>query len=915
MISGSKDGANITVRNSIFEDNDVNSSHYIFDYHVYIYDSEFYDSRFIANNITANNSVFWNTEFFNSNNSAWSFLKADITNSILYNVLAGIWATSNPGTIKNSIMINSELVSYTNGNNYWNDLYNLKADMAGGVGGSNSVGGVTVNNLEAMMFEDFANRDFHLQHQSPGIDIGDPSSDYSNEPGPNGDRINVGIYGNTFEAQVTNTAPVVEDISTTTNETRQALMQLEITLLGSDIDGDNLTYSVSNPSNGSLSNLSGGTVTYTPNQDWNGVDTFIYNANDGQKGSNDATVTITVNPIADAPIVNNMNFTENEDTPSTNTLTVTNADEGVLTYSLVTQPSNGQATVGANSDNTAGWVSYTPNQDWNGTDIFTYKATDSNGTESNIGTITFTINPVDDPTIANDMNTSTDEDKAKGIVLNVTEVDGDVLTYTIVDNPANGTIVLNGNIATYTPSANWNGIDTFTYKANDGTSDSNTATVTIVVNPLDGIPIANDVISSTNEDTPVQITLDGTDEDGDNLTYSIVAQPENGTATMTDSTPGTKTVVYTPNQDWNGLDIFTYKVNDGTSDSNIGQVIITVAAINNAPTTIDVNNPSLEDHSVNTVLRGSDIDNEADDLFYSIVSNPSNGSVSLIGTNNQIAVYTPTANWNGTDTFTYKVNDGELDSNTSTVTITVAAVNDAPVATDQPNDNAPVLTDEDTPQDIVLNGTDVDRELNTVNLEYSIVTDASNGSIVLNCDSSNCTSDGSMTLTYTPDANWNGNDTFTWKVNDGELDSNISTVNITVNPVNDAPTIGDPITVNVSKSTGSANINTVSFQVDITDPDVNSSADLLYYMVIGNGGFQHHAYISPTWNNVYPTTLESEVHANYGSDIEIWDQATQTFTYHAAVGHTGNETIKFYSRECGSCQLSDDAFEVTIGIN
>ena len=87
-------------------------------------------------------------------------------------------------------------------------------------------------------------------------------------------------------------------------------------------------------------------------------------------------------------------------------------------------------------------------------------------------------------------------------------------------------------------------------------------------------------------------------------------------------------------------------------------------------------------------------------------------------------------------------------------------------------------------------------------------------------------------------------------------------------------------------------------------------------MIINNGsGFQHHAYLPSTWNAVYPGTLEEAVHTNYGSNIEIWDQSTQTFTYHAAVGRTGSENIKFYSRECGSCPLSDDYFEVTIGIN
>ena len=134
-----------------------------------------------------------------------------------------------------------------------------------------------------------------------------------------------------------------------------------------------------------------------------------------------------------------------------------------------------------------------------------------------------------------------------------------------------------------------------------------------------------------------------------------------------------------------------------------------------------------------------------------------------------------------------------------------------------------------------------------------------------------------------------------YKSNDGNLDSNTATVTITVNAIDDAPTIGDPITVNVSRSTGSANINTVSFQVDITDPDVNSSSDLLYYMIINDGGsgFQHHAYISSTWNSVYPTTLESEVHANYGSDIEIFSKRMLEEASNIFKSHKDREHVTF----------------------
>ena len=671
-------GGDTEVINSTFKSNIQNGGNggNLFEGGIIVKNSNFISqSDIVSSGLEASNSIFLNTGYFTGG--------GNFTNCIIMNATVG-GSYGLGGTIKNSIIYNSNFNSYSNGGRYWNDYYNIKV----GSGGTfQSIGGVVLNNVEDIMFIDYAANkdfqflDFHLQHQSPAIDIGDPSSDYSNEPGPNGDRVNAGIYGNTFEAQVTNTAPVVEDISTTTNETREALMQLQITLLGSDIDGDNLTYTVNTPNNGGTITSNGSLVTYTPQQDFHGIETFTYTANDGQLTSNTATLSITVVSVDDVPIANNMNFTENEDTPSTNTLTVTNVDEDVLIYSLVTQPSNGEASVGANSDNTAGWVTYTPNLNWNGQDIFSYKVEDSNGNES-AATITFNINAVDDPTIANDMTTYTPENTEKAIVLSVTEVDGDNLTFSIDDggSPDNGSVNISNNIATYTPNTDWAGTDTFVWKAYDGTDFSNAGTVTIIVNNTGAVPTANDLTTSTNEDTDKSITLDANDPDGDSLTYSIVDEPENGSVVFASSSPSEKVVVYTPNTNYHGQDTFTYKANDGTEDSNTARVIITINSLNDAPTTNDVattiDENRVASRLIGITLDGSDVD--GDNLSYILVSNPSNGTASLSGST---VTYTANQDWNGVETFTYKANDALLDSNISTITVTVNAVNDTPVVT------------------------------------------------------------------------------------------------------------------------------------------------------------------------------------------------------------------------------------------
>ena len=173
--------------------------------------------------------------------------------------------------------------------------------------------------------------------------------------------------------------------------------------------------------------------------------------------------------------------------------------------------------------------------------------------------------------VALNQSISLNEDTSIAIILEATDPEGDPLSYIIVDQPTNGTAVLTGNTVDYTPDGDYNGPDSFTFKANDGTTDSNTATVSIDVTPVNDAPVASDQSVSTDEDTMIQITLVATDVDGDPLTYSIVDQPTNGTAVLTGNT-----VDYTPDGNYNGPDSFTFKANDGTTDSNTASVSIDV---------------------------------------------------------------------------------------------------------------------------------------------------------------------------------------------------------------------------------------------------------------------------------------------------------------------------------------------------
>jgi hypothetical protein len=180
--------------------------------------------------------------------------------------------------------------------------------------------------------------------------------------------------------------------------------------------------------------------------------------------------------------------------------------------------------------------------------------------------------------VANAQSVSTNQDTAKTITLTATDADGDPLTYAIVAAPTHGTLSGTAPVVTYTPAAGYFGPDSLTFKANDGTVDSNIATVSLTVVHVNHAPVANAQSVSTNQDTAKTITLTATDADGDPLTYAIVAAPTHGTLSGT-----APVVTYTPAAGYVGPDSLTFKANDGTVDSNLATVSITLTAVNDAP--------------------------------------------------------------------------------------------------------------------------------------------------------------------------------------------------------------------------------------------------------------------------------------------------------------------------------------------
>ena len=559
------------------------------------------------------------------------------------------------------------------------------------------------------------------------------------------------------------------------------------------------------PANGVRTVASDGSLTYTPNAGFVGLDTFQYFATNPLTDPTFDVATVSVTVSNDVPVAAPDSYNATEDT----TLNV-NAAAGVLSNDTDAHPLTavlvsdvGDGTLTLNPD---GSFAYTPDAEFSGEDSFTYRAVDNQAppAESNVVQVTITVAAVNDPPVAADDSYNVMEDTtlnvnpSAGVLDNDDDpAEGDSLTAQLETDVSNGTLTLNANGSfTYVPDPNFFGDDTFTYRAiDDGTppAQSDPATVTITVSSVNDPPVAANDSYLVDEDTTLSVNavangLLGNDQDidGDPLQVddpaSVEAQVSANEGTLNLSSDGTFT--FTPAAAFNGVVNLSYEATDGAATSNTATFTITVAEINDPPIASADSYETDEDTTLSVSaaegVLANDTDEENGTLTAVLVADVNDGTLSL--SNDGSFQYIPDPDFFGTDTFTYRaVDDGDPqgESAVTTVTIVVNPINDAPTA--QPDN---YTTDEDMSLNVAANqgvlANDNDPDPGDV-LTITIGTDVASGTLALNQNGS---------FSYTPDQDFNGTDSFTYTLFDDAtppLQSSEVTVTITVQPVNDPP--------------------------------------------------------------------------------------------------------------------------------
>jgi len=597
----------------------------------------------------------------------------------------------------------------------------------------------------------------------------------------------------------------VNDLYTVNEDTTLNIASTASGILANDSDPNMLSFVLKNTliettSHGNLTLSNDGTFTYLPNSNFHGIDSFNYEIENTLGETAQAFVSITVTPVVDMPIINTDSYVTSEDT----TLNIdvisgllsndVDIDNGTLTVNSAPVTSTSQGELTLNND---GSFTYIANENFNGVDTFTYQALNNNG-GNNTALVTINVSSVNDtPQVINDTGvTLSDTELTINALANDIDIDGDTLTISSATTiPSHGSVAIVGNQLVYTPEITFGGVASIDYTIEDPAGLSSSGTVSINVSQVGSsntAPTATNDSYTINEDITLNASsVIANDNDSDGGTLSIVTTPQSNVSNGILVLQSDGTFSYAPQENYNGTDSFIYTLFDGQGGFSTAQVDLTITSINDVPVATTDSYSTLENTPITVIasdfnaLLSNDTDNDNDPLTVNVgASTSTSDGILSLDTDGEFT-YTPNADFSGTDSFTYQVEDGNGGVNSGLANILVINVNAAPLAIP---DNYNMLEGNVlNAASVLLNDTDQDDD--TLSVDTSFVSLPSNGAVTFSTDG---------TFIYTPATGFFGADSFSYRVDDGNGEQDEGLIHITVVP--DPSAHGNPSAMNDSYS-------------------------------------------------------------------------------------------------------------------
>ena len=601
-----------------------------------------------------------------------------------------------------------------------------------------------------------------------------------------------------------NDPPIAQNDSVSTTEDEPVFFALKATDRDSEIE----SYVIHEPPNGDIIVLDAvsGLCKYTPEANFSGLDFFTFLAKDSENASAPAQITITITPVNDAPIAESMAVTGNEDQTTNIQLIASDADGDTLMFSIISQPQHGQL---INLDNSSGTVQYIPSKDYYGTDQFIFNVTDGTLTSAN-GVVTIDIRYVNDPPFVQSDVIVVPEDSSINYTLSAYDEDSEITAFEISRQPEHGELILTNalkGLFTYTPFKDFFGEDSFEFKALDDYSASEGAVISVTVTGINDLPVGYPKTFEIEEDTVLNDYLSFDDPDYDMLTITVYTPANHGLLTITDRRTGAFT--YTPTTNYAGSDQIVFEACDMAACSGPVAMTFTIHAVNDPPVALPQSLTLTEDQPITITLTGEDVENN---IFGFVIATYPQGNLEEIDAEKGIFLYTPVFNANGIDAFQFQVMDESEISEPSLVTLIILPANDPPIG-------SPLAYTilEDNGLEGFIETSDPDGDDITLTIKQSpdhgwlTSIDLKNGE-----------------FSYLPASNFYGNDVFYYVICDAMLCSEEIPVNLTIQPVNDIPTVSTA-TYELPEDT--------AIQLTLVGHDIESDAltfEIVEYPQIGN---------------------------------------------------------------------------------